>query len=429
MDTARRRRRNLIQNTAIALLSISAVFLFAQLQLYTLDIGEDPLYLEHLVGVAPDASPSRLREFPAPVRVVVTDSYGRYGSLDFTTNSAGFSGLGLREALGAVQNLTPVSWDSFRAALSGASIYFDFLHPLPLSVLAELIGAEGAELSGQARCLLLSAGAGDAVRLYLWDGEDSYLSGTVPLTSLSSETLTEQVSQSQFESISFAYDDVGVDSLYSSLFPLSILPTELPELPQLSASFPLSGTDWLLSAFGFNANTRERYLESDGTEVITEVETGRSLHIRPEGEIRYRSGTEATLEIAAEEENPTETESALGAALLLRDLTEGLIGEAQLYLTALEREGDVTRLQFDYHIGGVPIRFSDGVSAAEVTLTGTYLTELNLRLRQYSASGESSPLLPLRQTLAIAALHPGAELSIGYADSWGDTISASWLAD
>ena len=35
-QTARRRRRNLIQNIAIALLSVSAVLLFAQLQLYNL---------------------------------------------------------------------------------------------------------------------------------------------------------------------------------------------------------------------------------------------------------------------------------------------------------------------------------------------------------------------------------------------------------
>ena len=64
-QTARRRRRNLIQNIAIALLSVSAVLLFAQLQLYNLGTSEDPLYLERLTG---EGSPSRLREFPAPVR-------------------------------------------------------------------------------------------------------------------------------------------------------------------------------------------------------------------------------------------------------------------------------------------------------------------------------------------------------------------------
>ena len=103
-QTARRRRRNLIQNIAIALLSVSAVLLFAQLQLYNLGTSEDPLYLERLTG---EGSPSRLREFPAPVRVVLTDSYGRYGSLGFTTNSDGFSALGLREALGSVHYISP----------------------------------------------------------------------------------------------------------------------------------------------------------------------------------------------------------------------------------------------------------------------------------------------------------------------------------
>lgn len=60
-QTARRRRRNLIQNIAIALLSVSAVLLFAQLQLYNLGTSEDPLYLERLTARAhpPAAGVSR----------------------------------------------------------------------------------------------------------------------------------------------------------------------------------------------------------------------------------------------------------------------------------------------------------------------------------------------------------------------------------
>ena len=117
MDAARHKRRNLIQNIVIACLTVSAVFLFAQLQLYNLDTTEDPHYLERLTGTLPDESPSQLREFPAPVRVVITDSYGRYGSLDLTTNSSSFSALGLREALGSLQSLRHIG--VFR--LSGAA--------------------------------------------------------------------------------------------------------------------------------------------------------------------------------------------------------------------------------------------------------------------------------------------------------------------
>ena len=407
-QTARRRRRNLIQNIAIALLSVSAVLLFAQLQLYNLGTSEDPLYLERLTG---EGSPSRLREFPAPVRVVLTDSYGRYGSLGFTTNSDGFSALGLREALGSVQHLAPSTTDAFRGALSGPSIYFDFLNPLPLQVLAELTGAEGS------------------VHLYVWDGADTVLTGTVASTALSIDSLTEAVSQSGMGSVSFAFEVVEMEPLYGKLFPLSILPTELPQLPVLSAASSISGTDWLLAAFGFNINTRERYAEADGTEVITEVEADRSLHIRPSGEITYRSGTDATLEISAQEEVPTAAEAVLGASILLEQLTEDRSGEARLYLESVSQGGDTTQLLFGYQIDGVPIRFSDGGHAAEITLSGTSVTRLTLRFRQYSTAGETSLLLPLRQTLAIAAEHPGTELSVGYADGGGDSVSASWLAD
>ena len=182
---ARRRRRNLIQNIAIALLSVSAVLLFAQLQLYNLDNSADQSYLQRLTGGLPSASPTELREFPAPVRVVITDSYGRYGSSGLTTNSDGFSALGLREALGSVQTLSPATMDQFRAALSGTSIYFDFLNPLPLQVLAELIGVEDTSWEQEIRCLLLSAGADGSVQLYLWDGANAVFTSAVPSTYLS----------------------------------------------------------------------------------------------------------------------------------------------------------------------------------------------------------------------------------------------------
>lgn len=160
------------------------------------------------------------------------------------------------------------------------------------------------------------------------------------------------------------------------------------------------------------------------------MEADRSLHIRPNGEIIYRCGAEsAPLEIAAQEEIPTATEAVLGASILLEQLTGDLSGEAGLYLVSVRQSEETTQLEFGYQINGVPIRFSDGGSAAEITLSGTAITRLSLRFRQYSTSGETSLLLPLRQTLAIAAEHPGTELSIGYADGGGDTVPASWLAD
>lgn len=429
MDADRRRRRSFIQNTAIALLSVSAVLLFAQLQIYNLAPPEDSRYLERLMGTAADDSPTALREFSVPVRVVVTDSYGRYGDLFSSTGGAEFASLGLREALGAVQATVSSTMESFRAALSGPSVYFDFLDPLPLSVLAEYAGAEDTVLTGTARCLLLSLGTEGSVRLYLWDGADDVRSGPVPSSALSPETLADLVAQPGMGGVSFAFDDVEVDPLYGELSPLSLLPMELPELPDLSVSSALPETEQLLPAFGFNANTRERYTESDGTEVITEVDADRSLHIRPDGEITYRGGPESPLEIAAENEVPAEPEAVLGVSLLLQELTRDRTGEAELYLTGFRQSGTAVELTYGYHINGVPIRFAGGGDAARAVLSGTVLTDLTLQLRQYTSSGDASPLLPLRQTLAIAAQHSGAELTLGYADRGDGTAAACWLAD
>ena len=54
---------------------------------------------------------------------------------------------------------------------------------------------------------------------------------------------------------------------------------------------------------------------------------------------------------------------------------------------------------------------------------------MTLRIRQYTSLEESSLLLPLRQALAVAARHPGTELTIGYVDNGSDTVSAQWLAE
>ena len=107
-------------------------------------------------------------------------------------------------------------------------------------MLAELTGAEGTALEGNARCLLLAAGADGSVHLYVWDGADTVLTGTVASTALSIDSLTEAVSQSGMGSVSFAFEVVEMEPLYGKLFPLSILPTELPQLPVLSAASSLS---------------------------------------------------------------------------------------------------------------------------------------------------------------------------------------------
>lgn len=425
-DAARRKRRDIIQNITIVVLSLSAVVLFAQSQIYNL-ISDQSGLADRLSGTAPVDTSVQTAPLTAPVRVAVTGVYDRYGAF-LTTDAEEFSDLGLllKESLGSAGTLATCREADFVSALEAASVFYDFLSPLPLSILSQLTGGDSSGVSDsiRARQLILSAGSG-TVRLYIWDGADTYLACPVP--PISAEDLTETVNGCTLGVVAFAFDEVELEEAYAHIAPRSLLLAELPVLPVLSASNPLGDTDQLLAALAFNPSTKNRYTDANGTEIIRE--TDRSLQIGTNGTITYEGGTEPAVEISAAGEVPTLQEAVNGSASLLRGLLGDLSGEAVLYLESVVQSEDITTLRFGYHVGGVPVRFSDGGCAAEVTLTGTSVSELSLRFRQYTASGEDSLLLPLQQALAIAASdHEGAELFIGYADG-GATVSAQWMAE
>lgn len=419
MEEQRRNRRNLLQNILITLLSLSAAALFTQTQLYNLDLT---------TGGAPAAGPAQsaapAAELAAPVRTAVTGDYGRHGSVTLTTADAAFAdplGRRLLEALGSARDYSPCAGTDFLRALRGPSLYYDFLEPLPLSVLAGLLGG-GEEVSPRedlsARRLLLSLQQ-DGVTLYLWDGGERCFRAA---TAVSADSLEQVIGRYELGNASFALDGEGAD-----LDPCSLLPAQPPELGAYTLGSPLAGgTDWLLSALGFNPRSRTRHTESNGTELI--MDGDRTLRIRPDNTVHYQSGDEPTLRVEAAGELPTAREAALGAGSLLEGLIAPVSAEARLWVQSVSRSEDVTTLRFGYRLGGVPVRFQDGGFAAEVTLTGTAVTALTLRFRQYNPAQETSLLLPLPQALAVAAANPGKELSIGYVERSGE-CRACWLSD
>ena len=420
MGEQRQDRRNLVQNILITLLALSAAVLFTQTQLYNLNLTTS----EAPPGPAQSAAPAA--ELAAPVRTAVTGDYGRCGDLTCTTGDPVFAdplGRRLLEALGSARDYVPCSRGDFLRALRGPSLYYDFLEPLPLSVLAGLLGG-GEDVSPRedlsARRLLIVPQEGGAV-LYLWDGGENCFRAS---TAVSSDSLEQVISRYELGDASFAMDGGGLER---ELDPCSLLPAQPPQLPSFTLGDPLAGgTDWLLSALGFNPRSRTRHTESSGTELI--IDGDRTLRIRPDNTIHYQSGNEPILRVKAAGDLPTAREAALGAGSLLSSLLAPVSGELQPWLQSLRRSGDVTALRFGYQLKGVPVRFQDGGFAAEITLTGSAVTALSLRFRQYNAAEEPSLLLPLPQALAVAAASPGKELSIGYVERGGE-CRAYWLSD
>ena len=423
MNERSRTRRDFIQNITIAVLTVSAVLLFTQTQISNLGASStlSRLFSGPDVQSSSVITPQQDAVSPgAPVRVAAASTYGRYGGVAMTTSDEEFLPLRqlLEQALGSVQSLTFSSSQAFREALNRTSAYYDFLSPLPLSILADLSQTSLDEDAVFARRLVLAEENG-AVALYLWDGANRcYRSGTA----LSAGDLNAVVSQYELGNAFFAFEGTG-DHV---LAPYSLLPGEEPRLPQLAAVSSLSDTPRLLASLGFNPNTQNRYWESETTEVISES-NGRTLRLSTDGTVVYQSGDDPTLSIQAAGEVPSMVEAASEVRLLLSELLAPVMGDAQMYLEQIQQVGAATTLRFGYQAGGVPIRFADGGCAAHVTLSGTTVSSMELRIRQYTVTENDSLLLPLRQALAIAA--GGAELSIGYADSGGDTVSAAWLAD
>lgn len=413
MDEQRRNRRNLVQNLLITLLTLTAAALFTQTQLYSMGVDRGASALGGTIQTAGISEPA---ELTAPVRVAVTDSYGRYGSAVMTTGDPEFAdplGRRLAEALGSARNYAECTEAEFLAALGAPSIYYDFLEVLPLLVLSMLTGGETEETLS-ARRLVLS-GVGGAVNLYLWDGGETCLRAG---TAISRESLKQTAGQYELGGAVFALD-TGAD-----LAPCSLLPKEPPELPLLTAGDALPDTDVLLTAMGFNPRVRTRYLESNGTELI--ADGSRTLRIRPDRTVFYHSGGDGVLKIEAAGEEPALEEAVSGTVKLLNGLLTP--GEATLYLREVRENGKNLVLRFGYQVQGAAVRFADGGCAAEAVLSGRTVEALTLRFRQYASTGETALLLPLEQALAVASQTPGAELSIGYVDA-GTSCAPHWLAD
>lgn len=423
-------RRDVLQNIAITLLSVSAVLLFIQTQSYMLlpDDGFVGSFFQS--GTAGTESPSQetVAALSAPVQIVVSGTYGRYGDIALSTADADRFGRLLApllsEALGSKQSFSPCTQTDFLSALSRASVYYDFLQPLPLSVLSMLVGLQGSsDDSGVLARYVVISELDSTVSLLIWDGADSFLRCE---TGVKSSRLQDVISSYELGNAAFAFDLVQSDPVFEDISPCSLFVSPMPQFQTLNVSAREDDTSSLLSALGFNPYANTRYTESNGTEVV--MEGDQTLRISADGQLRYQSGARSSLFIA-DSDSPTLDEAVQGAWELLQTVISGHLGSAVPYLSQVTQSGDTTVLRFGFHVDGTPVRFLDDAPAAEIRLQGSAVTSLSVTLRSYALSGDSASPLPLRQAAAIAALEPGKDLSLAYVDDGGSTCELTWLSE
>lgn len=424
MDEKNRKRKDFAQNLLIAVLSVSAVFLFMQTQIYNLGLEDSHIFSPSVTQTDMTVTEQHMG-IVAPVRVAVTGTYGRYASMTMTTADETFDPLGriLGEVLGSARDDIVCSDLAYLSALKGTSVYYDFLNPLPLAVLADFTGTD-VEDTANARSLVVAPGE-NGVELYVWDGSQTYRRYA---TAVSRESLDSVVSQYEMGNAQFVFD--GLDEAWNlaEISPYALFLEETPELEVLTETTPAVNQEAILMTLRFNPNTKSRYTETGGTEVI--MENGRALRLRTDGGVIYQGGGEGILKVAEETgESPALREIAEGSGALM-DALAGLSGGAgRLYLTGIRQNNGEIILTYGYQVQGIPVCYADGFEAGTITVSGTTVSDLSLRLRRYTIQEETSMLLPLRQALAIAEQYENTELFIGYAGDGNGRMKACWLVE
>lgn len=428
METKKHGRRDRMQNLLIVLLSVSAVLLFAQTQMINLDLSwSDGRFSSWLNPTVSPGTPdvTTLADLAAPVHVVVSGRDGRCGLFYTTTANASLSRMStlLGSALGSAGTWTECGDDSFRAALNHG-VYFDFLGDLPLSLLAELLGTDNAGAAQlSARQVVLFPGE-ENVRLYIRDENGGCRTCS---TAVRSPVLSTELAPYRANGAFFAFEG---GEAFEGLDPYTPLTGESFSYPVLSAASSLSDSTALLRQLDFNPYTNSRYLGKGGTEVIV-GSSSRTLRLETDGTVVYSAADgDDTLSVPSSGDAVTASEAVLGTRSLAEAILSGQLGEAALYLEEISAAEDGWLVRFGFHLNGMPVRFFDGSCGAEFSLTGSAVSRLTLRFRQYSSTAEVSPLLPLTQAVAVLAQEwPGARLTAAYVDAGGSSASLSWLAD
>ena len=409
-----RSTKNKLQNLLIVLLSVSAALLFLQSRRLTRGDVLSRLFAPPDTALSDSAAPAETAALP--LRFAAVGDYAAYGAPGMTTADEAFSAPGslLREALGSADGRQAVESSALLDALGGTALYYDFLSPLPASLLGRHLDCGTPAGMESLRRALLCVQEG-AVTLYTSDGQQSFRYRT----KVSVPDLTEQVNRCELPAVRFA----AQLSQAEGLDPWSLLPAEEDFDPPLLSAATCSAESALWSLLGFNPRTNNYYLESDGTQVILEGDS--TLRLRPGGVIRYE-GSGLSL---SDQPFSDAGEAAEAAGCFLSSLLQSCGSSAGLTLRQVSAGEDGWTVDFDYHIGGYPIRRGDGSRMATLTFRGTEVRSLELTLRRFTAGEEGSSLLPLTQALAIARRYAGAEVCIGYLDGGGETLSAGWLAE
>ncbi len=347
----------------------------------------------------------------------------QYGEEESDSAFQQASGL-LTEALSAPGKPEKVSRGYWEEALTDRpSLYFDFQGEIPMEV---LMGRDQEGLP-VVRRLVLSEGPSGMELCYRDEKQKTYFmyraEAVNPLHL--KELLTTLIGDGTF----YAFE-----SPWSSMAPDTLLHTESPAPMEYLVSNPVAGgqevLEELMGDLGFSVSTSNFY-PSGGEQVarngnnMLRLSDGGTLHYEADGEGGGHFSIQAPKDLGHPLARYVDSSRRITNAVM-----GSRIGQARLYLDRVEEREDGTLVTFEYSLNGIPVRLKEG-AAASFLFRQDHVMQFDLRLRNYTPSGNIGLVLPPRQ--AVAALEAmdldEQELILIYTDSGADKATAGWAAD
>lgn len=343
-----------------------------------------------LLSICQEAGRSSIRRDPEAME----NAYGRFGPFLRTGLATAVDGEAYTD-----------DWNF----LDAPGVLFLYDGSIPAQALCRWLDGQDSAVADICSGYALSCEA-DGVILYTIAGRDvrRYT------TNVSYASLTALLGEYTPDGAEFAYkrqdSTAGPLTLWETVVAIPDCVTENPFTADFSRA--------MAAALDFNPYGAGTYTDPDGSTVYTESD--RSLTVEPDGSVLLAVSGENYTRFHASSTSATDLIDTAGALL---DVVFGTApGEAAVYLCNFWQEGEISRLSYRYHIGGVPVY----PTCAEVTFLGSHFADLRCTLRTFEQSGTVSTLLPIPQAAAIA--EPGKVLFPAYDLSAPGTVKAGWRA-
>lgn len=414
----------------IILLAISAASLLGRTQ-FSEDMANEVKNLLNRTSVT-NSEQMDTQTTPAtilPMHITINlDDGQRFGvQYDMEATDTVFSSVStlLSEALSSADAPQKINERSWRTKLASAGIYLDLYYPIPLSVLSGQLGEgeSNSALSGTARRLCLAAEQDGSVSLFYLNEVDGFFYSSA--TTLSRAIHLDPVLEGQSPNGAlFAFEVPGMERVVPY-----VLLTSTPRPVIYQSGNPLLTDSARLGELLSMLSFQSRGTQLDPAVGGPLVEGNDSLRLFDTGLLTFHTIGDSDFRFLL----PDDTlQSALEYTQKLANTTVGAwCGAASLCLAGVEEDAGRVEISFQYCLDGIPVELPEGNVAARFVVRNGAVTDFSLYFRTYTATDETTLILPELQAAAIldAAAGRENELTLLYQDKGNESVGAGWVAN